>query len=265
MADNLAEMNYLERLRSFEGIQVPHVIRAKNGEKVVVVHSDYTPTPKRMILYRWMEGELFDGKEDMERFRQVGTLMAKMHAATKDYVIPNSIQAKRWDQVFYFHDEKAVYHEKKHADKIKANEIALLDHLIPILDHKLASYYQESAPQFIHGDINPWNLLVDSDEIKVIDFDDAQMGFPIFDLAIFLFYYRYDENFNYDQIKAAVFAGYELVQPLPVLSDYNLELLMAARRVNFINYVLYMDEDVGDYITRSCNRLRDFLDAFHIE
>jgi hypothetical protein len=59
-----------------------------------------------------------------------------------------------------------------------------------------------------------------------------------------------------------VFEGYSSFKKLPDFSEYELELLIAARRVNFLNYVLLVDDEPKEYIQTSIARIQGFIEKY---
>ncbi len=256
--DNKAEVYFLSCLKN---IETPAVVMNKEGEGITIVESEWTERPKRIAVYSWMDGEDLDGKETPENFRKLGKLAAQLHSQTIELDIPEYITPKRWDKVFYYPDEKAVYHEEKYQKYLTNETVEVMDKVIPILNRRLSELYEGKKPQLIHADLNPWNVKVHEDRLRVLDFEEAMYGLPVHDLAIMLFYYRNDKNFDYEEVKASVIKGYNEVYPEVRFEDDTLEMLMIARRVNFLNYCLYLDDAPEDYVKRCTAIIKEYLDA----
>ena len=262
--DNLAEVFFIDTVKKNSDIEIPEVVPASDGRGVVVIKSPYTPTAKRVAVYKWLEGEDLDGKESTDRFFELGAMTAKLHLATAQVSIPENLSPKRRDKVFYYNDEVAVYKEESYQEHLSKQYHKLMDSIIPYLNEKLLSYYDNANPQLIHADLNPWNVKVHGDELRLLDFEEAMLGIPVHDFAIMLFYYRHDDNFVYEDVKKAFFDGYASLQPLPEFSEFDLELLMTARRVNFLNYILQISPDPKTYIEKNLPRVEAFLEEFSI-
>ena len=87
----------------------------------------------------------------------------------------------------------------------------------------------------IHADLVPENILVDTDRVRIIDFDDAGFGWHLFDIATSLYFIR-RESF-YTQARDALIAGYRQHRPL---SDEHLRLLplfLAARGTTYLGWM----------------------------
>jgi len=261
--DNLAEVFFMDALNKASNIPIQDIVHSINGDGVVVVKSKYTPLPKRAILYEWIEGEVFCGKESYRLFRRMGKIIAKMHTATKDVIIPENLNPKRWDKVFYYRGEVPVYKKTEFKNVVPDKFIKMMDYIIPVLDNGLSNLYENSKPQLIHADLNPWNILVDGDDLKIIDFEEALLGFPVHDISVFLYYYRHNDKFDYSLVKNSLLEAYsEIISDID-FNEFYIDLLMTARRVNFMNYVLDINyDDPKKYIKESLPRVEDFIKKY---
>jgi Ser/Thr protein kinase RdoA (MazF antagonist) len=174
---------------------------------------------------------------------------------------------KVWDKVFYYKGEEAVYKKEEYQKFLSKEYHEEMDKIIPFLNKELSSYYEKYTDhiQFIHADLNPWNVKLYGSELRLLDFEEAMLGLPIHDFAIMLYYYDYDEAFDFELVKKLYFQGYERVRNLPVFTDYDLDLLMTSRRVNFLNYILQISEDPKSFIETSIPRVKDFISKYGIK
>ncbi|WBW95614.1 phosphotransferase enzyme family protein [Oceanirhabdus sp. W0125-5] len=219
------------------------MVYSNTGDGIITIESKYTSTIKRVALYKWIEGKDFHGCETAEWFYKLGILTAKLHEGTNKLNIPKNLSPKSWKEVFYYNGEVGVYKEEKYQKFLNEEYHKVMDFIIPYLNERLPQYYQTGESQLIHADLNPWNIKIYKNELRLLDFEEAMLGYPIHDFAIMLFYYRYDQNFNCNDVKRDYFEGYNSIRALPEFDEYDLELLMTARRVNFLNYVLQIHEN----------------------
>lgn len=264
--ENILMEVYMMELVSQKGeVSVPFIMTAKDGSKIQEIKIDEDSEPKQVVVYSWLEGKELDGNENEERFVQLGELTAKLHNATYGATVPKTFSPKRWDSVFYYHQENVVYKDSKYQHFLTKEYHDIMDKIIPYLNHQLSSYYQKNEEnlQLIHSDLNPWNILVHEKAMHVIDFGDILLGLPQHDIAILLYYYRYEEEFNYKEVQQLFFKGYERVRPLPMFEEFDLELLMTARRVNFLNYILTVSEDPSNFIEKSLLRVKEFINTYN--
>lgn len=260
--DNLAEVYFIKQVQKNSDIIVPNVVKSKDNEYIISIDSKYTDITKRIAIYEWIEGYDLDGHESNERFYQLGQMCAKLHNATKSLTLPNNIHPKKWDKVFYYRDEKPVYKEKKYQQFLNDNYHKVMDFIIPYLNNKLNEFYDNVQPQLIHADLNPFNVKILKDEMRIIDFEEAMYGTPLQDFSIMLFYYRYDKNFNYEEVKKYFFDGYSSINQLPIFSEYDIELFINARTANFLNYALLIFDNPTEYVNRNIPRVEAFIEKY---
>ena len=82
----------------------------------------------------------------------------------------------------------------------------------------------------IHSDLNLGNLLFSEGEARAIDFDDCGPGYWMYDLAVALWNWRWDENWL--RCRDVLINGYTQIRPLPERQLAYLDLFMASRRVD---------------------------------
>ncbi|MBD1373808.1 phosphotransferase [Hazenella sp. IB182357] len=264
LEDNKAEIFFMNIIRKSQHVSLPNVYIGKNGDEIQLVETIDSDIPKRVALYSWIEGEDLDGNENEARYEQFGELTALLHQATIDVNIPPEIKPKKWDEVFYYRHEKPVYKETIYQRFLDDDYHNVMDKIIPFLNKKLANYYEDHLKnvRLIHGDLNPWNVKVENEKMHILDFEDALLGLPIHDFATMLYYYQ-DQD-DYANIKKCFFNGYQKISQLPVFTDYDIDLLITARRVNYLNYVLLVDDDPQKFIEENMKKVHLFLNKYQI-
>lgn len=263
--DNLAEVFLINTVRDNTDITVPSVIASKDNQFVLALETKYFDIPKRIAVYTWIDGRDLDGMETDERFYRLGQITANLHNATKGAVLPKGITPKKWDKVFYYRGEVPVYKQQQYQKFINDDYHSVMDFIIPYLDSKLAEYYIDATPQLIHADLNPWNIKLHKGDMQIIDFEEAMYGLPLHDFGIMLFYYRYDENFDYENVKKHYFAGYKSINELPEFTEFDIDLLITARIVNFLNYILLVDDDPQEYCSKKIKLVKEFMEKYNIK
>lgn len=257
--DNLAEHYLISVVKAKTDILTPMVVKNKDGLTVTKIPFNNQRGYKRAALYSYVSGDRIDGFEDDVYFMEIGALIAKMHLATKDIFFPDYVNPKRWNKVFYYENEKAIYKDPKYAKYVSSEMIEILDKLIPYIDQKLKDFYETDKPQLIHGDLNPWNIKKASDRYVIYDFEEALLAYPLHDIATFMYYYKFDETHDYRHVYETFMKGYVSVKELPLnLTEKNLELIMMARRINFFNYSLLVNSNPKEYIHMSFARIKEY-------
>lgn len=259
--DNQIEVLILEAIQKKGSIPTTTLVKNKDNQFLTVHHNSATNTSYRMVLSRWLEGSDLEHKETPALFFNLGQLVAELHLITKEMTIPKDLEPKKWNQVFYFRDEKAVYHEGQYQNIVSEEFKTLMDLAIPLLNQKLQQLYDIAPPQLLHGDLNPCNIKLQDGQLALLDFEDAILGHPIHDLAILLFYYEDHDQFSYELVKNKVLEGYRSVSRLPNLEEQTIKMLSIARTVNFLNHVLTLEEDYSKFIKKSLEKLKAYLQA----
>lgn len=261
--DNLLEAYLLELVSERSDIRIPKVVKNNCGDSVVTVDAIYTSEKKRVMIYEWFNGIDVDGTEDETYFKGIGKVTAKLHNALEHARIPK-LQQKKWDKVFYFKDERAVYKDECYASVLTDDYHDVMTKAIAHLDDELPKLYDKNKAFLIHGDLNPWNIKRDGDELVLFDFEDNIYGTALHDLAIMLYYYEYSDRFDFNKVKSWYFEGYSSVRPLPDFTDRELDQLLTARRVNFLNYILQVDDSPSEYIERNIPRVKSYFEKYGI-
>lgn len=257
LEDNLCEVFFLSQLSDKVDFPVPQIVKSKDGMGVTLISSDVFDIPKRTILYKWIEGKEFEANRSVELFFELGRAMAQLHKATDGVSIPEKIKPKKWDNVFYFRDEGVVYKNEIFRDGFGNKGIVLYNEAIEFANRHLQSTIEKYPLILLHGDINPWNVLLCEGKLGIIDFEDSILGYPAQDIAVMLYYYRY--NKEYKEFKESLISGYNSEIPIAKFDEFELEILMIARRLNFINYVLIIQDNPWEYINTSLKKVDDFM------
>jgi Ser/Thr protein kinase RdoA (MazF antagonist) len=262
MDDSLVEVHFLNLVKDHTDVEVPEVVLNKDKNAITLVEKEYENTPKRFILYKWKAGKDYEGYESLEHFKSIGEIMGKLHNLTEVHEIPEEMNPKKINKVFYYAGDEAFYLEDKHKKFVSKRYKHIMKTLQPILDKQLAALYEKDNPIMIHGDFNSSNIRIHKNQIHLLDFEDTSLGFPVHDIAIMFYYYRYDEK--YHDYKKAFYKGYHSVRKESSIDETTVEMIMAARDLNFLNYILEVSEDPSQYIERSLKRLEVYMDKNNI-
>jgi Ser/Thr protein kinase RdoA (MazF antagonist) len=263
ISDNLAEVFFIDVVKDKTDLNVPTVIKTKHDKEIVLVE-DEEGKEKRIALYEWLDGVEIDENETLETFYDIGKITATLHLGTKGVTYPTNITPKRWDKVFYYIGEEAEYMNDEYQKYVDERYIKVMDKIIPYLDKSLSALYDGQETQLIHGDLNPFNIMKNDEEYQIIDFEEAFDALPVHDLAIHFFYYEFDDRFEFEEVIREFMKGYHEIIPVTDFQFPEIEMLMTARRVNFLNYCLTVMEDPSKYIEKNIPRVEAFMEKYDI-
>ena len=262
LRENQAVMFWLNALKRDTDLNVTEPIARRDGEYITKVCVPGVPDERRCALFKWIPGQTLDNFLSAESHYQLGQTLAKMHNhANILKPLPSYIQPKKWDKVFYYPDEPVVFDIPQYSHLFPPERIELLEKVIDLANDVFARLFADKDGQIlIHGDLHYWNVHYYRGELYVIDFEDVNLGYPVQDIAVTLYYCRYHEG--YREWKAAFKQGYNCVREWPMEDDKTVETLMAARSVMFINYVARIDPSPQDYIEQRSERLARYLEQY---
>lgn len=223
-AELQSEMQWMNAMRE-RGVMTPKPIVSSDGQYVEVVTSSSLPEGRQVDMLEWVDctplGSIEEGVEDINHYRLVGQLMAKLHVETENWPLPEGFTRAHWDVDGLLGKKPLWGRAWNHKDLTPEQRVLIIE--ARDLGRKVLSDIPKDASNYglIHCDFLPENLLVDTKgDIHLIDFDDAGFGYHLFDIATSVFWFMGDESF--DDIVAEFLSGYESVREL---SEQQKELL----------------------------------------
>ena len=166
-------------------------------------------SPHRLRVIDLIEGEELHKSSDISRkmLKNVGKMIAELCLVMQGFDHPAAHRSHRWNLV------DAGRHRDKISLETDAAKRALLEWGFDAWA-QVRVQFNHLPWTFIHGDLNPENILVKSDRIiGVVDFGDSCMNPAVCDLAISITYFMMNTE---KPLEAAgvVVAGYEQIRPL---------------------------------------------------
>lgn len=191
-------------------LRVPELRLTRSGEEQVRLQADGREVFARLVSY--VPGQLLDAENITIAFaRNAGAGLARLAALLADFDFPAPRQALLWDMQQALKLRELLVH--CHADDERPAVAACLD---DFAEHALPQF-ADLRSQVIHNDLNPANMLVDSQQpdrlAGVIDFGDMQRAPLVMDIGVAAAYLRNASGDPLDLMKAFV-AGYNSVTAL---------------------------------------------------
>jgi Ser/Thr protein kinase RdoA (MazF antagonist) len=262
LKENQTEIFWLQALIRDTDLKVSVPVTRKDGESITITAIPGVPGERRCVLFKWIPGRALENYLNPGNYFKLGETMAKLHDHAETLKpLPADIQPKKWDKAFYYPDESAIYNTAAYRHLFPPERIDLIDKVITRADEEFEKLYADQGGQIlIHGDLHYWNVHIYRGELYIMDFEDVMLGYPVQDIAITLYYGR--QRDDYAALREAFTQGYTSLRMWPVDRDGQIETLIAARSVNFINYVARIDPSPQEYIEERCAELSIFLDIY---
>lgn len=225
------------------GIRVPSVIRSRRGRDFEIVATPAAGA-RQIDLFEWIEGSQL-GSVGTElggaasavaaQYRTIGAIAARMHNQAAIWPRPLGFRRHSWGAAELV-GEQPLWGRFWELAALTPAERGLFERLRPLIAEGLAAYGTGSDRYgLIHADLVAENLLIDGDEVRVIDFDDAGFGWHLFELATSLYFITGESI--YPAARHALISGYRDERPLPAEALKWLPLFLAARGTTYLGWV----------------------------
>lgn len=186
------------------GLPVPAALPSATGELLVDL-----PDGRHASAIAWMEGEALGEAakpnprplaQVLELYRALGSLLARVHAATDRLTLPTDFTRPRWDLEGLVGDAPLWGRFWEHPEA-SPDQRAMLIRARHALRERLGGEIG-----LIHADVLRENVLVNGRSVSLIDFDDSGFGFRLHDLGTALV--QTVEHPEHPQLRDALMAGY---------------------------------------------------------
>jgi Ser/Thr protein kinase RdoA (MazF antagonist) len=240
--DLRSELEWMQVLHR-DGIPTPTVLPSSQNNLFEVVACDAVPEPRQCDVLSFIEGKQLGsiegvGKEDTEEllsnYRLVGALTARLHNHASTWDVPPGFSRHAWDEDGLAGDHPFWGRFWELPALTSRQRQMLLTVKARVREQLRAFGKSQDRYGMIHADLLPENLLVGTNSLWLIDFDDAGFGWYVFDIATSLFFHVGEAYFA--ALKSAYLAGYESVRPLPHAHLEMLEVFLLARGFSYLSW-----------------------------
>ena len=247
--DIASEMAWLGALAREGDVPVVRPWENVDGELVTLAGAPGVPEERRCVLFSWLPGSVLADRISAARYAELGELAARLHEHGARWRPTPTFRPLVWNRVFYYPTEPEVLFDPPYRRWMTPERAEIVRGVIETVTPELGRLHRDERPHVVHGDLQMGNVMVHRGRLTAFDFEDVMRAAPVQDIAISLSYGR--TRPEYAEMRRAFRAGYERRRGWPVEFDGQLELLMAARKVMFLNYVLRMDPEPEDFIAAS--------------
>ncbi len=195
-------------------------------------------------LLSWLDGEalgrsnaaLTQTKNELENiFFNLGVGMAKLHAISDAWALPQNFNRHAWDRDGFL-GETPFWGRFWDASGLSVDDQTLLQAARGKASRELDLFKAAGGDYgLIHADFVRQNILVTGTQTHFIDFDDSGFGFRMYDFATALVKNR-DEP-HYETMKMSLFAGYRGVRDLSALNENALDFFLTLRGFAYLGWI----------------------------
>lgn len=266
-----SELQWMDALAA-AGIDVPRIVPTRSGDLFGLQVPGDTPSPVQADLFEWIDGRQFGEVEAARRahghdlaplYRALGVLAGDLHNQAAGWNPPTNFVRHAWDEQglagsdpFWgrFWEVPGLSRERR-ATLCAARDRVLRD--LAALPKDRDTY------SMIHADFSTDNVLVEGEQLRLIDFDDAGFGWHLFEIATPL-YFMVDEPY-FSDVRDAIIAGYRSRRALPDEQLERLPLFLLARGLTYVSWVHTRPEadsaraNGSRYTERSCRLAESYL------
>ena len=239
------ELFFMQSIAKDSKITVPKPIKGEKDEYIQEVEwNDFT---YYCTAFTFLEGELpneDNENELVEQFEGLGEVTALLHEhSIKNWNTFNELKRLTWDfdTVIGRNPKWARWQDGL---GMTPERLELLQQVCDKIEARLKKF-GKSNDRFglIHGDLRLANLLVDSDQLKVIDFDDCGFGWYLFDLGTALSFIEHKPYVP--KLVESWVKGYEKVRTLSKEEKDEIPTFILMRRLQLISWVGSRDNETS--------------------
>ncbi len=224
------------------GIDVPRHVLSAAGRSFESAHIEGFAGERQVDVFHWIEGRQLGSIEQgvaaddvRSVYRNVGRIAASVHDQSSAWTAPAGFKRHAWDAEGLV-GESPLWGRFWDLEALSASERPLFLRLRHALLRDLGELgMTPDRYGLIHADLVPENILVEGNNLRVIDFDDAGFGWHLFELATSLYFIRRDAV--YEEARDALIEGYREVRPLPDQDLARLPMFLAARGSTYLGWV----------------------------
>jgi Ser/Thr protein kinase RdoA (MazF antagonist) len=222
------ELEWLRALRESRGLPVPEPVAAKNGDLLIEVSSPGVPSSRYCSLLRWVKGTRLGKRAVARHYAAQGRLMGELHSCAESWRLPVGAKPRVYDWNGLFREIPALCLPIDDIWSLLPSDRTAAFHAVADRVREAMDEMGTGPPAFglIHADLGvDANLLFWQGRPRAIDFDEAGLGYWVYDLAVALEHCR-DER-EYNRNRNALLSGYAEVRALPDEQLRHIDLFMA--------------------------------------
>jgi Ser/Thr protein kinase RdoA (MazF antagonist) len=262
------ELAWMKALKEEAGVETPQAIPSRDGELIRSVATPALGEERFVVMFAFIEGREPDADADdlTEPFKRLGAIAARMHRHARGWQRPPYFERLVWDFQGSV-GRNGNWGDWRQGLALDSERIAVLEEMSASIEQRLASF--GNGPDrfgLIHADLRLANLLVTDGDTRVIDFDDAGLGWFLYDVATAVSFM--EERPDLDRLLRAWVQGYRTEAPLSAKEEAEIPTFLMLRRLAIVAWIGSHSEtdlarELGEPFTEGTVRLaRKYIERF---
>ena len=229
------ELAWMKALQEDAGVQTPQAIPAVDGELIKIVATPELDEERMVVMFAFIDGVEPDETALIEPFRRLGAIAARMHRHARNWRRPAYFERLVWDYASAL-GERANWGRWQDGLGLDDEARTILSEMDAVLKLRLERFGC-SPDRFglIHADLRLANLLETDNDTRVIDFDDAGLGWFLYDIATALSFM--EDRDDLDELIDAWVEGYRSEAPLSDEEVAEIPTFLMLRRLVVIAWI----------------------------
>ncbi len=260
------ELAWMKALKEEAGVETPQAIPARDGELVRSIATPQLDEERFVVMFAFIKGREPDADNLIEPFKRLGAIAARMHRHARGWQRPSYFERLVWDFDGSV-GRNGNWGDWREGLGLDAESTAVLEEMSALIEQRLARFGQ-GPDRFglIHADLRLANLLVTDDDTRVIDFDDAGLGWFLYDVATAVSFM--EERPDLDDLLRAWVQGYRTNAPLSAEEEAEIPTFLMLRRLAIVAWIGSHSEtdlarELGEPFTEGSVRLaRKYIGRF---
>lgn len=233
LSDLESEALWLEAIARDTDIPAPRIVRALDGDSVVVCAVDGVPTPRHATLMSWLPGALLGRHLDEPNLEKLGELFGQLHIHGARWKPPTGFTTRTFDQIFARGEPDVVF-DPAQAEAHTPDSLRVMRRMREVVDAAYAAL-DPADLRVIHSDLWHDNVKLHGGVLHPFDFEDTVWGYRLYDIAMaMLDLYEAGDANRYEDLLAAFRRGYERQLDWPEGEMAVLQIGRILWRVNWV-------------------------------
>ena len=238
-----SELSWLREIRRSSNLQAPFPVAAfdkdDNALLVEVVHPQLQPPHSALAcLFEFIPGEskpatALQGAD----VQAIGTYLAQLHTMAQ-IDLPAGFDRPRLDAKGLFGAD-SPYAARHYYQTLTTAQRDVCEAVAGTVEDALSQLQgRDAAFGLVHADLLAKNILFTDAGIAALDFEHCAWGCYLYDLAPLLWQLKGERPADYEDLEAAMWAGYASLRPEVECEREFLETLIAARQLAACHWLL---------------------------